>query len=189
MADSLKVAAGTLFKAKHIRDLDIADPVRNIVLNQEDRWESILGDCYSGGANRIWVKRITFPVGEFRMTFDLLNGCYVYHGAGIWLPMEDGFGQRVTFEQVNILSIRGTDSNDGDDYLRLYPSAVDNWEALLNGFAATSYIAMWGQGHLLFYAGPKFAYDVSAAPGIGSQFDIRGTAGNELEITILGYHS
>lgn len=193
MADSLKARLQTSFEAELIRDLDLADPVRDIALDAEGTWDSAAGDCQHGGANRIWVKELTWPVGVGgRYVFDLLNGTYGPVG-GPFLPMLDGFGQTVTFEQVALLQIEGIAPNEEDDSAYLTASATNNWNVLLEGFVPASFIRFRGLGKLLFSCGNTFKWDVAAAAGIGYKFDIAAifsvSPTMSFRIIILGWHS
>jgi hypothetical protein len=181
MADTLKAKLNTVLEAEHIRDLDLADPVRNLVLEDENAWDSGNGDCTYGGANRIWIKEITMPVGVGgRYVFDLLNGTYGPVG-GPFVSMLDGFGQTVTFEQVAVLQIEGISPNEADDTACLMASAANNWNWLMDGFAAASFVRFRGLAKLTFSCGDRFKWDVAALAGSAASMTFR--------ITILGYHS
>jgi hypothetical protein len=187
VADSLKVRVASCIEAEHICDLDVDDPVRDVVLETEIEWDSAIS-TFLPGANRLWVKNVTIPVAApRRYTFNLFDGTFGPTG-GAMANMLDGFGQHVTFEEVYHLEITGIETNPSIGYLYLRKAGANPLSELLDNFAAGAGIRLNSRGQLRFSSGDRLGY----ASFAGEQsFDVENTAIADMTvtITIVGYQS
>jgi hypothetical protein len=186
MTDTLRAQVAVSIEAEHINDLDLADPVRDIVAETFNLYESSTAPPTDG----IWRKRFTMVRGT-HINYDLQAGTYM----GIF-DMVDGFGQVVKFRSVSALQIKTMPlpANPTD---KLIVAAYGGfpWVALFKGFAVPpapiSEIHLFGNATLTLQTDIPWPVDLAGdPPAHGRMFDITAWAGNfddiTVEMTIIG---
>ena len=175
MGDSLKGRISSCIEFEHIRDLVMADPIRDIVLDFAENYDSADGSAQP--PNRIWLERITITPGttkEINLRLGTLNG----------VQMRDGFGQLVAFSTVRAIRIYC----DANSYIMLSGAVADPWLNLFTN--GTEDINLLG-GSEWILRGSEWL--IGAGPPYGSSFELTQNAGAAasatVDVCIIGYHS
>lgn len=182
MTDTLKTRVAVTVEAEHIYDIDVADPIRNVLLERVSNLDSTVGTLKP---NRIWLKRLTIAPGA-TVIIDLFAGTY----GGV--NMLDGFGVPVHFEAVHALHI----STDPSSFIMLQPSMASPWMAM---FAPGGAILLLGdstftiEGRCPSPAPVPWLVDAGGMMDPwGRNFDLLQNAGAPaaatVDVCIIGYH-
>jgi hypothetical protein len=186
MGDSLKARVGVSIEAEQIHDLDLDDPVRDIVAETGNDYNSALIPAV-GSADVIWRKQLAFAPGVV-LDFDLRTG----HYNGGATQMQDGFGQHVTFQSVRALQVKTHSPSGPANVLYLGTQVFINpWKVLLPNFAVIppySGVAIVGDAALTLQSADEWGIDAGAS--FGGAFSLEANAGNTgdvvADITIIG---
>jgi hypothetical protein len=186
VADSLKARGAVCIEAEHIHDLDLADPIRDIVLESINTYDSALVPAFNS-ADSIWRKQLSFAPGA-SLDFNLRTGKY-NGGAN---SMLDGFSQLVRFTGVSLLQIKAFSSSGATNTLYLQTRGVAAaWKGLLpasTAIAPYSAVALVGDSVLTLQTSTIWGVDAGAS--YGSVFYLEANGGNTgdtiVDLIIIG---
>jgi hypothetical protein len=185
MPDTLIAQVAVSIEAEHINDLLIADPVRNVVADTFNEYDS----AATPPVNTIWRQLINLaPAGT--VNIDLQAGTY-----GINL-MRDGFRQLITLRGVSAIQIKLIPlAANPTDELVIAAQGANPWLALFRNFAVApnpvSAIPMQGNAALTLQTDTPWGVDVFGDPPLhGFMFDLTAPVTNAgivtVEMTIIG---
>ena len=185
MPDTLKAQVAVCIEAEHVHDLLIADPVRNVVAETFNEYES----AATPPVNTIWRQQSSLsPAGT--VNINLQAGTYGFN------PIRDGFNQLITLRSVSALQIKvEPEAAHLTDELLIAAQGAFPWLALFRNFAVApnpvSAIPLQGNATLTLQTDTPWGVDVFGdPPAYGYMFDITAPVTNAgevtVEITIIG---
>jgi hypothetical protein len=168
-------------EAELIRDLDLADPIRDIVLERSNEY----GEGTGKAATRLFVKLFTVAPNS-SVTINLRSGTY---DDGVLSNMLNGFGQTQTFDAVHALAIRGIETNPNPGVLEVKAAPANPWTDLLDQFTAASLLRIDARGALVLSTGNRgTSYNAGFAHQSFVIYAPATNAGNvDFDITIVGW--
>jgi len=177
----IKARITTSFEAENIYDLDLDDPVRNVVLDAKSEY----GSSAQKATYRMFVEQFTL-VPNTSGTINLSNGTYNF---GVLTPMLDGFGIVQGFGVVHALQIRGAVSNARADLLEIKAAAVNPWTDLLDQFAVNSLLRL--RAHTVFLLTTGTTGNSYEASAVSQSFILSAPATNTanytFDIALIGW--